>query len=285
MKKKLIKFKQKILLKINKNIFKLFLSPYLAVLFLLIFLPSLLILIYSIISFNVNSSVFEINFKNFIVFFSNLNFLKTLFFSIGLALLASFFAAIISYPIAYILAFFKSKIIKNNIYFIISLPIWINMLLKVIGLQTIFNLLSFHHNYLIGTWYSIVIAMTYMFLPFAILPIYNSLNKINKNYINASYDLGANKFKTFWKITFRSSISGIIIAITLVIIQASTSLIVVKYFGAGKINLISKIIESYFFQGTNFGFGATISIVLIFFILIILGINKLINSKFEIKQK
>jgi len=284
MKNKIIKFKNKYISKFNRNIFKIFLSPYLIILFLLIFLPSLLILIYSIISFDTNSSVFEINLQNFITFFSNLNFLKTLFLSILFAFLASIFAVIIGYPIAYILAFFKSKIIKNNLYFIISLPIWINMLLKVIGLQTIFNVLSFHHNYLIGTWYSIVIAMTYMFLPFSILPIYNSLNKINKNYINASYDLGANKFKTFWRIIFRSSISGIIIAITLVIVQASTSLIVVKYFGAGKINLISKIIESYFFQGTNFGFGAAISVVLIFFILVILGINKIINSKFEIKH-
>ncbi len=269
------KFKNKDF-KLKNGLTKILLSPYLVIMFLLIVVPFLFILFYSFASSQNNGITFTINFNNFIYFFSNLVFIKSLTLSIAYALLASFISLIISYPFAYILAFTKSKFLKNNIFVLISMPLWITALLKMIGLQTLFNMINPN---LLGTWFSIVIGMVYLFLPFMILPIYNSLEKIDVSLIHASNDLGASRTQTFWKIIFRNSISGVTTGIFLVLVQASTSLVIIKYMGVGKINLISGVIESYFFKGSNFGFGAAISFILIVFILIILFITKIIEKK------
>lgn len=74
---------------------------------------------------------------------------------------------------------------------------------------------------------------------------------------------------------------GVITAFSLVLVQAATSLLVVRYMGIGKINLITTIIESYFFMGTDFGYGAAISVVLAVVVFIILALAKLLSNKLE----
>ncbi len=261
---------------IHKKFYQFLLNPYLIIMFFLIVLPFLLTCFYSLISPSGNNISFVINLQNFIYFFSNQVFIKSLVLSIAYALLAAAICVVIGYPFAYFLAFTKSKLLKNNIFLLISMPLWISILLRSIGLQNFFDVID---PTLLGTWFSVVIGMVYLFLPFMILPIYNSLERIELVLIDASNDLGATPFKTFWKIIFKFSIPGLFSGIILVVIQASTSLVIVKYMGAGKIELISKVIESYFFQGSNFAFGATISVILIFFIALILGITKLIQRK------
>ncbi len=262
---------------IKKTFFKILLSPYIVIMFFLIVIPFALTCFYSLCTSNSEGNLsFSLNLENFINFFSNQIFIKSLFLSIGYGLLASLICVVIGYPFAYFLAFTKSKFLKNNILVLITMPLWISILLRSIGLQNLFN---FINPNLLGTGFSIVIGMVYLFLPFMILPIYNSLEKIDVTLIDASRDLGANPIKTFWKIIFKFSIPGVFTGLILVLVQASTSLVIVKYMGAGKINLISKVIESYFFQGTNFYFGAAISVILIIFITIIIAISKLIEKK------
>ncbi len=260
----------------SKTIRRILLNPYLVIMFLLIVLPAILILIYSLVTKNPYDIAFKVNFKNFMTFFSNKSIVETLFISIGYSLIAALIAVLIAYPFAYLLVFSNSKFVKSNIYVLITMPIWISLLLKSIGLQTLFMLLA---PQLLGTWVSIVVGMVYMFLPFVILPIYNSLDKIDRHMIEASNDLGASSFTTFRKIILPFSISGIMTGATLLVVQAATSLVIVKYLGAGKIDLIANIIESYFFKGSNFGFGATISVILVIFIFIIIGLSKLIEKK------
>lgn len=98
----------------------------------------------------------------------------SLLLSLGFALAAALIAIVIGYPVAYIMAFSNSKFLTKNIWILVTLPIWINMILKVIGLQTLFQIIS---PTLIGTPISIILGMVYAFIPFVILPIYNSLEK------------------------------------------------------------------------------------------------------------
>jgi spermidine/putrescine transport system permease protein len=78
---------------------------------------------------------------------------------------------------------------------------------------------------------------------------------------------------------------GVLTGFSLVLIQASTSLIVVHYLGAGKITLISSVIESYFFRGSNFGYGAAIAVVLTLLVFLLMLIIRLFSSRFEKKGK
>lgn len=242
--------------------------PYIFLMIFLIVLPLLIVLLYSIIVTTGNSWIFKFTFSNFNDFFADNGFILVLFNSIIYSFFASVLAVIIGYPIAYIMAFKVSKLTSKNIWVLITLPIWINMLLRTIGLEIIFNILG--SDVLIGTPIGIILAMTYMFLPFVILPIYNSLEKTDKNLLEASQDLGASPTRTFWKITFRFSLPGVFSGFTLMMLSAMTSLVVVKYIGGGKLTLISNIIESYFYKGANFSLGAAISVVLAIIVFLII---------------
>lgn len=268
---------------LHKKFFQLLLSPYIIIAFFLIVVPFLITCFYSMLTANETGNIsFTVNLKNFVEFFSNASFIRSLFLSILYALIAAIICLIIGYPFAYFLAFSKSKILKNNIFLLISMPLWISLLLRSIGLQNMINLVNPN---LLGTAFSVILGMVYLFLPFMILPIYNSLEKIDESLIEAGKDLGASSIRVFWTIIFRFSLPGLFSGIALVIVQASTSLVIVKYMGVGKINLISKVIESYFFQGANFYFGAALSVLLIIFISLVIGatklIEKLINGKVQ----
>ena len=156
--------------------------------------------------------------------------------ALWLSLLLSFFSTVIclllAYPLAMILASFR---VKNNsfIVMIFILPMWMNFLLRTLAWQSLLektgvinSILSFLHLpnlAIINTPYAIVLGMVYNFLPFMVLPIYNSLTKIDQNVIHAARDLGANGLKTFQKITLPLSIPGIISGITMVFVPALTT--------------------------------------------------------------
>ena len=152
------------------------------------------------------------------------------------------------------------------------------MLLKVLGLQSFFYLLS---PTFLGTPIAVIVGMVYMFLPFAITPIYDAIMARNVDLEEAAMDLGVSRTKTFFTITLRETLPGILAGFSLVIVQAATSLIVVHYLGAGKITLISSVIESYFFKGSNFGYGSAIAVVLTIMIFLLMLIIRLVSNRIE----
>jgi len=258
------------------------LLPFIVVMVFLIILPLITMLIYSVIQPRNDAIQFEATFANFIKLFTNSGIMLALLYSIGYALAAAVITVIIGYPIAYIMASLKSRILAKNSWVLITMPMWISMLLKVLGLQSLFYLMS---PTLIGTPIAVIIGMVYMFLPFAITPIYESVVSRNRDLEEAAKDLGASAGQTFWKVTLRESMPGILTGFSLVLIQASTSLVVVHYLGAGKITLISSIIESYFFRGSNFGYGSAIAVVLTILVLLLMIMIRLLSNKFEQKGK
>lgn len=249
--------------------------PYLLLMVILIVLPLLIVIFYAIIKATNNAWIFRFTFSNFNDFFKENSFVMVLLRSIGYSFVATLIAVVFGYPIAYIMAFMSTKISSKNIWVLVTLPIWINILLRTIGLQIIFSILG--PNVLLGTPIGIILAMIYMFMPFVILPIYNSLEKTDRNLLEASQDLGASKMKTFWNIIFRFSVPGIVSGFTLMMLSAMTSLVVVKYIGEGKNFLIANIIESYFYRGANFAYGAAISVILGIIVLIIIFTLKAIG--------
>ena len=108
--------------------------------------------------------------------------------------------------------------------------------------------------------------MVSMYLPFMILPIYSVLEKIDKSIINASKDLGANSFRTFRKVIFPLSLSGVVSGVMMTFLPAMTAFALPERLGAGKINLIGNIIERYFMETGQFSAGSLISVLLMIII-------------------
>lgn len=211
---------------------------------------------------------------------------KALWLALGLSLISTLICLLLAYPLAMILC--NMNVSQHSfIVFIFILPMWMNFLLRTLAWQTLLektgvinNILSFLHLptlNIINTPYAIVLGMVYNFLPFMVLPIYNSLAKIDQNVINAARDLGANGLQVFTKITLPLTVPGIISGITMVFIPALTTFVISNLLGGSKILLIGNVVEQEFTQTSNWHLGSGLSIVLMLFIIV----NMIISAVFD----
>lgn len=211
---------------------------------------------------------------------------KALWIAIKLSLESTLVCLLLAYPLAMILA--KMQVSQHSfIVFIFILPMWMNFLLRTLAWQTLLeksgvinSILQFLHLpslNIINTPAAIILGMVYNFLPFMVLPIYNSLTKIDPNVINAARDLGANSVQTFIRITMPLSLPGVISGITMVFVPALTTFVISTLLGGSKILLIGNVIEQEFTQTGNWHLGSGLSIVLMLFIII----NMILTALFD----
>ena len=211
---------------------------------------------------------------------------KALWISLLLSLMSTIICLLLAYPLAMIL----TTLMVNQHSFIVLifiLPMWMNFLLRTIAWQNLLEkngiintVLEFLHLpalNIINTPAAIILGMVYNFLPFMILPIYNSLAKIDKNVINAARDLGAGPFQTFNHIIFPLSLPGVISGITMVFVPALTTFVISTLLGGSKILLIGNVIEQEFTNTNNWHLGSGLSIVLMIFIII----NMVLSAIFD----
>ena len=180
---------------------------------------------------------------------------------------------------------------RSFIVLIFILPMWMNFLLRTLAWQTLLektgvinSLLGLLHLpplRIINTPYAIMLGMVYNFLPFMVLPVYNSLEKIDRNIINAAKDLGANGWQVFVKVTLPLSLPGIISGVTMVFIPALTTFVISKLLGGSKILLIGNVVEEEFTQTSNWHLGSGLSMVLMVFILVNMVLSAIFDKKGE----
>lgn len=214
--------------------------------------------------------------------------------ALGLSILLSLIATVICLVLAYPLSMILSKLGVNQNSFIVLifiLPMWMNFLLRTLAWQTLLektgvinSVLAFFHLpalNIINTPYAIVLGMVYNFLPFMVLPIYNSLIKLDPDVINAARDLGANGIQTFFKVIVPLTIPGIISGITMVFIPALTTFVISNLLGGSKILLIGNVIEQEFTQASNWNLGSGLSLVMMIFIIISMAASSIFDKDGE----
>ncbi|MFR6098669.1 MAG: ABC transporter permease [Longibaculum sp.] len=155
---------------------------------------------------------------------------------------------------------------------LITIPTWINLLMRTYAWMSILSnnglinhalqTLGFAKMHMMYTDFSVVIGMVYNFLPFMILPIHTSLTNMDKSLTEASMDLGASRVQTFFKITFRLSLSGVLTGVTMVFLPAISAFVIPKMLGGGQYSLIGNFIEQQFITVGNWHFGSAVSLVL-----------------------
>ena len=128
---------------------------------------------------------------------------------------------------------------------------------------------------------AVIVGMVYVLIPFMFLPLYASIEKIDPILIQASKDLGANKFITFYKITLPLSIPGIIGGSILVFIPSLGNFIVPDLLGGAKVMMIGNLIEQSFLMGRNWPFGSALSMILMATVVIFLLFYVRSVSKYE----
>ena len=215
---------------------------------------------------------------------------KALFLSIRLSLVSTLICLLLAYPLAMILA---NKSVNQNqfIVLIFILPMWMNFLLRTLAWQTllektgvinsVLRFLSLPTLDIINTDAAIILGMVYNFLPFMVLPIFNSLSRMDQDLINAARDLGANNVKTFCRIIFPLSLPGVISGITMVFVPALTTFVISSLLGGSKILLIGNVIEQEFTKASNWNLGSGLSMVLMLFIILSMIVTAIFDKDGE----
>ena len=260
--------------------------PYIVWAAVMIAAPMLMILIYAVTKDgnSVRNIVFSLD--SFKRFFEDPVFADVLKRSLKIALLTTLFCVLLGYPAAY--AMVRSRF-KIQWVLLTTIPTWINMLVRTYAwrgmldnkglINSFFALFGLGPFKMLETTFAVVLGMVYNFIPFMILQIYNSLEKIDKSYLEAAADLGANRFQVFYKVTLPLSIPGIISGITLVFLPAVSSFFIPKLLGGGKYVLIGNVIENQFLTAGDWSFGSAISLIMAAVIIISMCITRHIDKK------
>ena len=259
--------------------------PYAVFMALFVIFPLMLIVYYA---FTDEKGMFT--FKNWATVFTAVENWKIIGITFGVAAATTVICILIAYPIAYLLS--NSKYNKNKILvYIFLLPMWVNFVIRTIGLRALVNTfalwifgssLTVSHPYI-----AIVIGMVYDYLPFAILPLYNQMLKMDKNQIEAAADLGANPVQVFIKTIIPMTIPGIVSAATMTFMPTMSSYVIANKMSENKAKIIGNIIEYWFGQSITAisnHVGSVLSLVMLIIIGLSIIVEKSISKKDESRK-
>ena len=211
-------------------------------------------------------------------------YLKIIWKSVWMSAVATFFCLLIAYPIAFLISFVGGRM-KMILLAAVILPFWINLLIRTYALIAVFRTRGFINfslewvyeglalDSLFGPFQplellynngAVTLGLIYVFMPFMVLPLYASIEKLDKSFLEASLDLGAGQFKTFRRITIPLTMPGIVSGIILVFIPMLGSFLIPDLLGGTNAQMIGNVIERQFKAANNYPFGAALSFLLMY---------------------
>lgn len=259
-------------------------SPVAIWLFLLVAAPMLYVFFLSFLSTDGYRTIFKFtldNYKNL----ANPTYLEIYANSFLIAFLTTVICIIVGYPFAYQMAKAGRKK-KTVMMVLLMLPFWTNSLIRLNAWKTLLGKTGILNNILLDfgivnkpleflyTRGAVLLGMVYILIPYMILPLFASLDKLDPSLLEASGDLGAGKMKTFLHITLPLTFAGIFSGSIMIFIPSLGYFFVSDIMGGGKSQLIGNLIETQFKAANNWPFGASLSMMLIFLILLMVTAYK-----------
>ncbi|AHG72807.1 Spermidine/putrescine ABC superfamily ATP binding cassette transporter, membrane protein [Mannheimia sp. USDA-ARS-USMARC-1261] len=269
-------------------------------LLLFVLVPNVLVLIISFLTENRQSQYFvdfAFSLDAYKALFND-TYATVLWNSLYMAGVATLICLIIGYPFAFFIAKMPAKI-RPFLLFLVVLPFWTNSLIRIYGIKIFLGVKGVLNETLLAIGLineplrllnseaAIIIGLVYILLPFMILPLYSSIEKIDNRLLEAAKDLGANAFQRFIKVTIPLTMPGIVAGCLLVLLPAMGMFYVADLLGGGKTPLVGNIIKSLFLNTNQFALGSAVSIALTILMALMLYVyyraNKLLNKKVELE--
>ena len=232
----------------------------------------------------------EFTLKNYQKFIETPSYHRLLLRSIWLAFIVASFSVIMAYPVAYVVAFHAGRW-RNLMITLLIIPAMSSFLLRVLAWRIILGSSGMLSSLLLAlgiieesmpillyTPTAVIITLVYVWLPFAALPIAVALNQIEPNLLEASADLGAKPFATFWRITLPLSLSGVLAGFLFVFIPTLGEYVTPALVGGPEGIMIGNIIWDQFSRALNWPMGALLSIAILLIILIPAGLISLFSK-------
>jgi len=262
----------------------LLILPGLGWLFLLMIVPCLIVFSFSFFERGVYGGIdYIFTFGNFTRAIEPI-YLSIFLQSAKIALTATLIALLIGYPAAYAVAQAPAK--RQTTYlFLLMLPFWSNYLIRTYAWIVLLNREGILSNAaqgiglieepvnLLYNEFAVVTGLVYNYLPFVILAIYASLQRLNPEILEASRDLGAPAWKTFLRVTLPLTLPGVAAGAVFVFVLSIGNFITPDLLGGGRIQMVGNLIYDQFLSARDWPFGAALSLMLIFIMMLLLFIQ------------
>lgn len=219
--------------------------------------------------YNISSTATLANFK---VAFSAAT-MEVMWRSARYALTTTAACMLLGYPLAYYIAVYGGRF-RSQLLILVVLPFWTSYLIRTFAWTTLLQkegvinaiLLKLHlisePLQMLNTDFSVVLGLTYGFLPFATLPIYVSLETQDRSLVEAASDLGATPFQAFWKVVFPLSLPGVVSGSLITFVPAMGDFVSAEILGSPETTMIGNLIQQQFLALFNWPMGSALSLVL-----------------------
>jgi spermidine/putrescine transport system permease protein len=225
-------------------------------------------------------------------FFTKELYYRTLLKTFGLSLVVTAVALLLSIPLAYYIAF-KATRNKTLLYTLIILPLWVSYIVRayawkiILGSEGLLNsflmavgIIDSPISVLLYSDLAVVIGMVHIYTPFVLMPIYTAFEQMPRVLVEASKDLGANRFVTFFKVVLPLSLPGIIAGGTFAFVLSLGDFLAPMLLGGSDTLFISNIFQNMFGTSNDKPLGSAIGIVLLVVVLIVLEFSSWGEKKF-----
>lgn len=231
------------------------------------------------------------NLQNYFQLIRNPIYLTVLFRSMRIAATVTLLALVLGYPLAYYVSFHAAKR-KDLLYQLVIIPLWASYLVRgyawktILGSDGVLNgFLQYLHitqrpvEFFLYSPFAVVLTLTHIYTPFTFLPIYESLEHVPRNLIEASHDLGASPWRTFRRVVLPLSLPGVLAGATFAFVLTLGDFLAPLLVGGPSGIMISNIVVSLFGAAYNWPLGAAISLCLLLLVVGLLFATERIERK------
>ncbi|MDL2207559.1 ABC transporter permease subunit [Desulfovibrio sp. OttesenSCG-928-M16] len=223
-------------------------------------------------------------------------FMTVLWDSVRLALLSTLVCLLAGYPFAYNVARARPKL-RPWLLLLVIIPFWTNSLIRTYALILIVGAQGMVNKILLGlgfiqeplammyTDFAVFAGLTYTLLPFMVLPLYASIEKLDPNLGDAAKDLGAGSLRTFWHITLPLTLPGVVAGCMLVFLPALGIFYVPEILGGAKNMLLGTFIKNQFLVANNWPLGAAASTVLTLLLVLLAALYRFTSMRFAGRER
>lgn len=255
---------------VTKELTLLFACPAILWQIFFLYMPLVILFFYSVIDFSEINNTYHFTLERYTTIFNSLYF-RVIINSFVTAVITAFICFLIAYPVAYFLALKASKRYRTFLLISVILPSWTSLIVQIYAWFFMLERNGFFCQFLyrvgilppsvhlLNNYFAILVGMVSCFLPFMILPIYAVLERMNKILLEASADLGANRFETFKRVIWPLSLPGVYAGLLLVAIPSFGEFAIPTLLGGAKSVFWGNLIVDKFLRSRDWASGAALA--------------------------
>lgn len=258
-------------------------------------LPYALMFVHSLWAVREGVIVHQWNWENYKTLFSNPLYAEVLFRTMRIAASVTLCSLLLGYPLAYYLAF-HARARKDLLYQLVIVPLWVSYLVRgyawktILGSDGVLNgFLQYLHlthqpvGFFLYSPFAVVLMLTHIYTPFVFLPIYAALEHIPRPLIEASQDLGASSWQTFWRVILPLSMPGLLAGATFAFVLSLGDFLAPLLVGGPSGTMIANVVQSLFGAAFDWPLGAAISVGILVITISLLFLSEFLEKRWAFK--